>query len=330
MKVANTYNDGSVSVIIPLYNHERYVGHALESVFAQSAQPLEIIVVDDGSCDGSVAVVRALAVARPEIVFWSHPNQGAHYTLNAAIHRARGEFVAILNSDDAYHPERLADCLQVFRDDPGVAVVTTALNFVDEQGDPIHNRWHERGKAFYQENGDLSLALVNGNFLMTTSNICARRSLFHEIGCFSALRYAHDLEFFLRVLARGKRIHFIDKPLVDYRRHASNTIREDVLKVRVETAGAVAYFIYEYCHRWRGGNRDWAYLDRITEITDRLGLTPLLVHFFAFFQGLPPGDDVWGAFARDEGFRESVERAAQRTLARLPQLNLDFNKDQIF
>ena len=61
-------NDGSVSVIMPLYNHERYVGHALESVFAQSVQPLEIIVVDDGSCDGSVAVVRALAAARPEIV----------------------------------------------------------------------------------------------------------------------------------------------------------------------------------------------------------------------------------------------------------------------
>ena len=312
---ANMYNDGSVSVIIPLYNHERYVGHALESVFAQSAQPLEIIVVDDGSCDGSVAVVRALAAARPEIVFWSHPNQGAPYTLNAAIHRARGEFVAILNSDDAYHPERLADCLQVFRDDAGVAVVTTALNFVDEQGDPIHNRWHERGKAFYREIGDLSLALVNGNFLMTTSNICARRSLFHEIGCFSALRYAHDLEFFLRVLVRGKRIHFIDKPLVDYRRHASNTIREDVPKVRVETAGAVAYFIYEYWHRWPGGNRDWGYLGRITDIADRLGLTPLLVHFFAFFQDVPPGDDVWGAFARDEGFRESVERVAQRTLA---------------
>ncbi|MGH8564819.1 MAG: glycosyltransferase family 2 protein [Gammaproteobacteria bacterium] len=312
---ANTHNGGSVSVIIPLYNHEHYVGHALESVFAQSMQPLEIIVVDDGSCDGSVAMVHALAAQRPEIVFWSHPNQGAHYTLNAAIHRARGEFVSILNSDDAYHPERLAHCLQVFREDPGVAVVTTALNFVDEQGAPIRNRWHERAKAFYQEIGDLSLALVNGNFLMTTSNICARRSLFHDIGGFAGLRYAHDLEFFLRVLARGKRIHFLDKPLVDYRRHASNTIREDVPKVRVETAGAVAYFIYEYWHKWPGGNRDWGYLGRITDITDRLGLTPLLVHFLAFFRDVPPGDDVWCAFARDEGFRESVERTARASAA---------------
>jgi len=211
----------------------------------------------------------------------------------------------------AYYPERLADCLEVFRDDPGVAVVSTALNFVDERGDPIRNRWHERGKAFYEAIGDLSLALVNGNFLMTTSNICARRSLFHEINCFPALRYAHDLEFFLRVLARAKRIHFIDKPLVDYRRHGSNTIREDVLEVRAETAGAVAYFIWDYWHRSRG-HRDWDYLGRITDITDTLGLTPLLVYFFAFFQNLPPGEDVWCAFARDEGFRELVERAAQR------------------
>jgi len=87
---------------------------------------------------------------------------------------------------------------------------------------------------------------VNGNFLMTTSNIFSRRSLFHEIGGSSALRYTHDLEFFLRVLLRGQRVHFIDKPLANYRRHGSNTIREDVLKVRVETAGAVAYFIYGY------------------------------------------------------------------------------------
>ncbi|MGH8568064.1 MAG: hypothetical protein ACREXU_08575, partial [Gammaproteobacteria bacterium] len=79
----------------------------------------------------------------------------------------------VLPAYDAYHAERLADCLEVFRDDPGVAVVTTALNFVDERGDPIQNRWHERGKAFYQEVGDLTLALVNGNFLMTTSNLCA-------------------------------------------------------------------------------------------------------------------------------------------------------------
>jgi len=87
--------------------------------------------------------------ARDSVLVSSQPGR----TLNAAIYRARGEFVAILNSDDAYHPERLADCLEVFRDDPGIALVTTALDFVDEQGDPIHNRSHERGKAFYQEMG---------------------------------------------------------------------------------------------------------------------------------------------------------------------------------
>ena len=74
------------------------------------------------------------------------------------------------------------------------------------------------------------------------------------------------------------------------------------------TAGAVAYFIYEYWYRWRGGTRDRDYLSRITDITDRLAVPLLLVHFFVFFQGLPPGQDVWCAFAREEGFQKSIER----------------------
>ena len=106
--------NGRVSVVIPLYNHECYVAQALESVIEQSAKPLEIIVIDDGSSDGSALVVQEIARRYPEIVFWSHPNQGAHYTINAGIKRAKGEYIAILNSDDVYHPDRLEECIAIF------------------------------------------------------------------------------------------------------------------------------------------------------------------------------------------------------------------------
>lgn len=89
-----------VSVVIPLYNHARYVGAAIESVLDQTLRPREIVCIDDGSTDGSAAVVEAMARRRPFLRFRSRPNQGAHRTLNEAIQEAQGRYVAILNSDD--------------------------------------------------------------------------------------------------------------------------------------------------------------------------------------------------------------------------------------
>lgn len=293
---------GRVSVVIPLYNHERYIAEALGSVFAQTTKPAEVIVVDDGASDASAAIVRDLAAGHPELIFWSHPNQGTHYTINAGIHRATGDFVAILNSDDAYHPERFTECLAVFDVNADLAAVCTGVKFMDEHGRPVRYRWYEEARRFYDQIGDLSLALINGNFFMTTSNLIIRRSVFHEIGFFSALRYAHDVDFFLRLVLTGKHVHFHDKPLLSYRLHPRNTIQEDTLKVKVEWAAVTAFFIYNYWHQAPVGSSHWRYFAKFTEITDRHGLTPLLVHFFAFFDSLPRGELSCEAFTKDKDF----------------------------
>ena len=78
-----------MSVVIPLYNHEQYIDAAIESLIAQSVPPDEIIIVDDGSQDGSLQRVQQWAERDSRIVCWSHPNQGAHYTINAAIQTLR-------------------------------------------------------------------------------------------------------------------------------------------------------------------------------------------------------------------------------------------------
>src|SRR5207247_1507400 len=95
-------NDPSISVVIPLYNHERFILQALESIYSQSVLPKEVIVVDDGSQDMSLDIARKFAKAHPEMIVRSHPNQGSHYTINSGVRQASGEFVSILNSDDAY------------------------------------------------------------------------------------------------------------------------------------------------------------------------------------------------------------------------------------
>jgi len=233
-----------VSVIIPLYNHEKYIEAALGSVFAQSVRPMEIIVVDDGSADASAEKVRRLCRDHPEIIFWSWPNQGAHHTLNSAIMRATGDFVAILNSDDCYHPQRLAACLAAVQADPGIDVVATGMAFVDGQGAQAANPWYESAVSFFKREGDLSLGLFNANFLVTTSNLFIRRSIFDSIGYFSPLRYAHDLEFCLRLILGKRQIHFLDRPLLSYRLHDANTIAEDKAREDVERAAVFAYFLY--------------------------------------------------------------------------------------
>lgn len=299
---------GGISVVVPLYNHANYIEEAIRSVFRQRLKPAEVIVVDDGSTDASAEVMARICQAHPEVVFWSHPNQGAHHTINTGIHRATGEFVAILNSDDAYHPDRFSECLKIFERHPDVAAVATGLAFLDDAGRKIDNPWYEQSKAFYAESRDLALALINGNFFMTTSNLIVRRSVFQEIGYFSALRYTHDLDFFLRLLAREKQVYFLDEPLLSYRIHPSNTIREDHSKVRAEWAAVTAFFLQDL---WRSDRSDWSYLKRVSEITSRHNLNNLLMFFFAHYAKSRETRLDPASFLRDEELCQFMHEAAK-------------------
>ncbi len=274
-----------VSVVIPLYNHERYIETALESVWAQSLRPAEIIVIDDGSTDGSADTMRRLCALHPEIVFWSWPNQGAHHTLNAAIHRATGDFVAVLNSDDCYHPERLAACMAVVQSDPAVDAVTTGVSFMDQAGRAVPSSWYEEARAFYEKEGDLSLGLFHANFLLTTSNLFIRRTVFESAGYFSPLRYTHDLEFFLRLILANKRVHFLDRPLLAYRFHGDNTISENQARADVEQAAVFAFFLYRH---WlaEGAYGEWrSWLERYVEVLGQRTLLDLVEYMLALLEG---------------------------------------------
>ena len=278
-------SDLRVSVVIPLFNHEQYIEAAIESVLAQTIRPAEIIVIDDGSTDSSAAKMRKLCAAHPEITFWSWPNQGAHHTLNAAIHRATGDFVAILNSDDCYDPGRLAACLAIVQTEPEVDAVATGVSFMDAQGRSIGNPWYEDARTFYQEEGDLSLGLFHANFLLSTSNLFIRRTLFESVGYFSPMRYTHDLEFFLRLVLAKAHLHFLDQPLLHYRWHAENTISESRARVDVELAAIFAFFLYRE-QLANGADTIWrSWLERYVEVLGKKDLLELVEGFLELLQG---------------------------------------------
>ncbi len=301
----------TISVVIPLYNHEKYIRAAVESVLGQDLKPIEMIIVNDGSRDASERIMTDILHHHPDIVFWSQPNQGAYQAINAGIHRATGDLVAILNSDDCYHPQRLKRCVQVLAASTDIAAVTTAIDFMDAGGTKVKNRWYEQNRSFYDQERDLPLALMNGNFFMTTSNIVIRRSVFQDIGYFAPLRYVHDLDFFLRLLVHGRQIHMIDEPLLTYRIHAGNTIREEHANVRAEWAFACARFIVTArgLPEWR--EKGWDYVDRFNRIMERHSLTRLLNAFFIFFAGRPPAGADINRFDGDPQFLKLIRHGVR-------------------
>jgi len=268
----------TVSIIIPLYNHGQYIDEAIDSLLQQTFLPSEIIIINDGSTDDSWERIQNRALHEPRIIAWSQENQGAHNTINAGLRRATGDYLAILNSDDRYHPQRLEFCLKAIDRESNTNVIFTSLAFINNKGVSCSNKWYQEAFLFYQQINDLSLALINGNFLMTTSNLFMHRSVFESVGDFANLRYAHDLDFFLRLILSKQKIAILLDPLLYYRIHPTNTINESVLKVKIEWAAVVAYYV------WCAKQQNWPYWDQLVEITNRHDLTRLVFFFLKFFQ----------------------------------------------
>ena len=217
-----------VSVVIPAYNHERFVATAIDSVFRQTFQDFELVVVDDASSDGTWEIVSAFRDPRMRAVRHS-TNLGAHATLNEGIAESRGRLVAVLNSDDVFHPERL-ECLTAaaHKARGNDFFAFTDVDFIDAAG---------RSASWSRPAGDYlrlheacseqlpALWFLAGNPAVSTSNFFFSRGLFDTLGGFSALRYAHDWDWAARATARCSP-SWVRESLLSYRIHESNTLIE--------------------------------------------------------------------------------------------------------
>ncbi|UJS25732.1 glycosyltransferase [Thiothrix winogradskyi] len=227
-----------VSVILPVYNHARWVQQALDSVLAQTFSAFELIVIDDASTDDSWAVIQTACATKPDarVRCWRHEhNQGAPATLNEGLRLAQGEYLAILNSDDVWDVTRLQR-LVTLAQSQSLDFISTDVAVLDadsqpkEAAEPHWVAWFEGLKQYYATHTDTQATLLRGNFLITTSNFFFHRRVYAQLGGFSELRYVHDYEYALRVVAAGFKVRFLSgEKLLGYRLHESNTIREKPL-----------------------------------------------------------------------------------------------------
>jgi glycosyltransferase involved in cell wall biosynthesis len=219
------------SVVIPAYNHAAFIREAVDSVLSQTMSDLELIIVDDGSTDDTQEVLASIHDPRLRVI--SQKNRGAHAAINQGLSEAQGNFRAILNSDDAYHPQRLELAANALTADPSIGIVGSYIEVIDTHGALLGIKegyanldpWPvlDPTKTFKTDD-DLRLALLMQNYWSTTSNFVMRDEEWKRVGAFVPLRFTHDWDFALRSLA-NRPAKLIKQPLLRYRIHSTNTIR---------------------------------------------------------------------------------------------------------
>jgi len=220
-----------ISVIIPAYNHEKFVGAAIESVLHQTWNDLELIVVDDGSTDSTADVVRSYD--DPRLTYYYQENQDAYNTINRGIGLAKGSFISILNSDDIYELNRL-ERLMDFHKKTGAQCLFTDVVPISDTGEVFSdsdfgwNVWHKTNRDFYKKCGELYAGFLHGNFMVTTSNLFMTAVAVEKVGLFCSLRYLHDYDYIFRMmLAHPGQVYYLyDEKLLYYRIHSGNTLGE--------------------------------------------------------------------------------------------------------
>jgi glycosyltransferase involved in cell wall biosynthesis len=251
-----------VSVVIPSYNHAAYVTQAVRSVLEQTMRDLEVLVVDDGSRDDSLARVRAIEDPRLRVI--AQENRGTHGALNRGFGEAQGRYLAILNSDDRYLPQRLEKAVAALEAEPGLALVGTWIEVVDAEGRQlgIKEGWTNLDPwpvpapaATFKADGDPRTALLMQNYWATTSNYVLPRESYETFGPFRPLRFAHDWDFALRV-QHQRPARLLPEPLLQYRVHSANTIRENRAAMVYEICWVMAVHLPRYLGEaafWQAG-----------------------------------------------------------------------------
>ena len=197
------------SVVIPAYNAASTIGEAVESALTQTLRPHEVIVCDDGSTDN---LESALSAYRDRITLIGKENGGEGSAKDAASRAATGEFVVILDADDAFLPKRLEALAELARARPDLDILTTDAYL--EAGGETLRRVYGEGWEFEVE--DQRLAILQRNFIFGAAAV--RRERLLAVGGFDpTLRYAADWDLWIRMLLAGSAAGLVQEPLYRYR-----------------------------------------------------------------------------------------------------------------
>lgn len=212
-----------ISVIIPVYNAEKTILETIQSVQNQTFSDFELIIIDDGSTDQSLALVQSINDERVKV--YSHQNGGVSRARNLGIAKAQGEFIAFLDNDDLWSANKLELQLQALQNNPEAGVAYSWNCYIDESGSSnfAARPFHFQGNVY----GDLLLS----NFLLNGSNPLVRREAIEAVGGFNPdLSAVADWDFYLRLAAQWNFV-VVPQYQIFYRKSsASMTSKVDAVK----------------------------------------------------------------------------------------------------
>lgn len=210
-----------VSVVIPTFNSSHYLQMAIQSVLNQTYQDFEIIVVDDGSTDDTQKVASSFG---RKVSYFYQTNQGSPIARNVGLKLAKGKYLALLDSDDLFLPDRLERGVKVLDQMPHIDLVHGEVKVIDSQGTVISEdtAYFQKFYAKERKQGSSYLHVLNGN-AMFPSSILFRRECLDQIGFFNpSFPPREDYDWYLR-FALHHQIYLLEEPaVVLYRRHRTN------------------------------------------------------------------------------------------------------------
>ena len=215
----------TISCIVPVFNGERYLSETLDSIFSQAYPGLEVIVVNDGSTDGSARLLKSY---QDRLIYLEQADKGPAAARNFGMSQSRGDFVAFLDQDDLWEPGKLARQMARFEARPklDVCIAHAQLFWVAELR-PEAMRLRGQSRAH----------VVPG---YTSGTLLTRRTFFDTIGAFNAsLWFGDATEWFLRVIDKKAVIELLPDVLLYHRMHRANLTRRRISDSREEFLGIV-------------------------------------------------------------------------------------------
>lgn len=209
-----------ISIILPCYNCQDYVGRAIDSVIGQSFADWELLIVDDGSTDQSPEIIRQHAADDPRIRVFTQQNGGVSKARNLALANARGDYVALLDSDDWLPPKSLQTRIEKFNQSPATTFVDGRVDVYNEAGDTIERTWRP---SFRGNPHHMLLRLSPACFFGPTWMI--RLNPGQAFRFEETLKHGEDLLFYANLSREGSTYDYVDETVYCYRNRAASAMK---------------------------------------------------------------------------------------------------------
>ena len=243
--MSDSPSEPQLAVVMPVYNAQRYLAEALRSVLSQTFTDFELIVVDDGSKDDSLSIVKQVAGRDPRLKLISRPNTGIVGALTDGVHASRAELIARMDADDLCLPQRFEKQVAFLREHADHVLVGSRVLLIDPDGSPIC-LW-----ATQTTNEEIDGAHLERRWPMVHPAIMMRKSALMAVGGYrKEYNTLEDLDLFLRLAERGKLAN-IPEVLLHYRQHFGSSCFE-----RSATMNGIRESIFKETYARRGLNTD--------------------------------------------------------------------------